>query len=170
MAEKNYPVRAFATDNTVTLQFEQGVTANDLQRFASTMKSMFEGMQAKIDNDNQKTIKEVKNVKKLVEHKSITPEKLAALNSLVGEKAKLYVEKLDGIQIDMSVFEGSETPKTISVDKLIRKETGRVKQRIWIDLNKKCLERKGTAPKNRIKDIEVEKAFDFVRTWGGFTI
>ncbi|UAT29459.1 hypothetical protein K7T73_12700 [Bacillus badius] len=170
MAKNLVPIQAKADKNVITLQFDGAITSNDLRIFASQMQEMFEMMQAKIEMDNKNTMKEIGNVKEIIKSKHISPEDLAALEALVDKKARAYVDKAKGVQLSIDVVLNYDRQGIIELQKLIRKEYGKTKHRIWIELNKQCLKRKGTDPKNRIKDTDVEKAFDFVRRWGGMTI
>lgn len=168
MSQNFLPVQAIANDKEITLRFNQGLTSNDLQLFADRMQDMFNEMQAKISVDNRVTQQQIADVKQSIKHKYITPEDLAALESLVDKKARKYVDKTGGTQLTIDVVLNYDSDDLKDMQRLIRKQYGKVKQRIWIELNKVCLQRKGTAPKNRIRDTQTEKAFDFVRTWGGF--
>lgn len=170
MTNQIMPVRASAQNGEITLRFDGGVTQNDLLQFAAQMQEMFESIRAKIDHDNKSTHKQIAEVKNTVESKHISPQDLSALETIVSEKAKMYVDKKGGIQTNIDMFLNGDSESLRDLQRIIKKHHGKVKQQIWVELNKECLERKGTDPKNRIKDTQVEQAFDFVRRWGGFSI
>lgn len=170
MSKSSYPVQATAENNVITLEFNGAVSARDLAVFANQMQEMIEELKAVTETQGEKHTKEIKNIKRAIESKHISPEDLSALESLVDKKAREYVNKAKGVQLTIDVALNYDQQGIIELQKLIRKEYGKTKQRIWIELNKYCLNRKGTAPKNRIKDTEVERAFDFVRRWGGFSV
>lgn len=168
--KESLPVQASASDNVLTVRFDNGISNEALQVFASQMHEMMEKFQAKMEIDNERTIQKIDGVEKKIKAKHISPQDLGALESLVHEKATAYVSKRGGIQTSIDVFLNYDEQALRDMRKLVNKEHGRIKQRIWVELNKECLHRKGTAPKNRIKDTQVERAFDFVRRWGGFSI
>src|SRR5690625_6611580 len=107
---------------------------------------------------------ELQDVKKTIESKYISPEQLKALESLIDKKARMFVDRGKGIQMNIDVILNYDTEGLVELQKLINNEVGKTKSKIWVELNKDCLDRKGTEPKNRIKDTQVEQAFDFVRT------
>ena|SRR5690625_4944720 len=167
---ENLPVQATTNDNVLTVRFNQSVSQNDLNVFANQMQEMIEKLQANNDHNSEKTMNEIKDVKKTIKSKHISPQDLDTLESLVDKKARKYVDKNKGIQLSIDVLLNYDAEGLKEFQKLVNTEYGRTKQRIWVELNKECLERKGTAPKKRILDTQVERAFDFVRKWGGFSV
>jgi hypothetical protein len=151
----------------ITMRFTNEIDDFTFKKLAESFRGVMEEMQASVDHNFRKTNDKIQVVQNTVKSKYISPEDLGALQSLVEKKAKTYVERQNGIQLNIdTVLSSFET----EFKKLFRRQVGKVKQRIWIDLNKQCLNRKGTDPKNKVRDISVEKAFDFVRRWGGFQI
>lgn len=167
---ENLPVQATTDGNVLTVQFDKGVTKNDLDVFASRMQEMIEKLQANNDYNSAKTQNKIKTVEEKIETKHITPQQLKSLESLVDKKARKYIDRSKGIQLNIDVLLNYDGEELGELQSLINKQYGRTKQRIWVDLNKFCLERKGTAPKNRIKVTQIDESFDYVRTWGGFSI
>lgn len=152
--------------NAIVVEFDSNIANKDFQVLNNQMQEIAELLQLGLERNQ----KEIKNVKKTIETNSITPEELKALESLVDKKARKYVDTSKGIQLNIDVLLNYDNEDLKELQSLINKQYGKTKQQIWIDLNKDCLERKGTAPKNRIPKTQVEKSFDYVRTWGGFSI
>ena len=152
--------------NAIILEFGNEITSQEYEQLSVQMKEIAELLHLGLERNRE----EVQNVKKSIESKYISPEQLKALESLIDKKARKFVDKGKGIQMNIDVILNYDTEGLAELQKLINNEVGKTKSKIWVDLNKDCLERKGTEPKNRIKDTQVEQAFDFVRTWGGFSV
>ena len=152
--------------NAIILEFGNEITSQEYEQLSVQMKEIAELLHLGLERNRE----EVQNVKKFIESKYISPEQLKALESLIDKKARKFVDKGKGIQMNIDVILNYDTEGLAELQKLINNEVGKTKSKIWVDLNKDCLERKGTEPKNRIKDTQVEQAFDFVRTWGGFSV
>lgn len=152
--------------NTFIVDFGQSISKEDFKVLSNQMKEITEVLHLGLERNQE----EIQGVKKEIKSKHISPQDLSALETLVSNKATEYVTKRGGVQTSIDIFLNYDQEAISDMRKLVNKEHGRIKQRIWVELNKKCLRRKGTDPKNRIKDTQVEKAFDFVRRWGGFSI
>lgn len=168
--KENLPVQASAEGHVLMVEFGNAVTQKDLKLFAGQIQEMFEQMQANQNLNAEKTQKKIDQVERKIESKYISPQELSALESLVDKKASKYVNDKKGIQLNIDVFLNYDQEGLVKYQKLINDEVGKTKSKIWVDLHKKCLEQKGTTPKNRILSTQVEQAFDYVRTWGGFSI
>src|SRR5699024_957737 len=152
--------------NAIILEFGNEITSQEYEQLSVQMKEIAELLHLGLERNRE----EVQNVKKFIESKYISPEQLKALESLIDKKARKFVDKGKGIQMNIDVILNYDTEGLAELQKLINNEVGKTKSKIWVDLNKDCLERKGTEPKNRIKDTQVEQAFDFVSTCGGFSV
>lgn len=152
--------------NAIIVELGNDITAQEYQVLSNQMKEIAELLQLGLERNQE----EIRNVKKTIETNYITPEELKALESLIDKKARNYVDKKKGIQLNIDVVLNYDVEGLAELQKLINNEVGKTKSKIWVDLNKDCLERKGTEPKNRIPKTQVERAFDFVRTWGGFSV
>lgn len=152
--------------NAVIVEFGKGYSSQEYLQLTNQMQEIAELLQLGLERNQE----DIQGVKKAIESKYISPEQLKALESLIDKKAKVFVDKGKGIQMNIDVFLNHDTEGLTELQKLINNEVGKTKSKIWVELNKDCLERKGTDPKNRILDTQVEMSFDFVRTWGGFSI
>lgn len=152
--------------NAIILEFDNKISKQDYQILSNQMKEIAELLQLGLERNQE----EIRNVKKTIETNYITPEELKALESLIDKKSRSFVDRKKGIQLNIDVVLNYDAEGLAELQKLINNEVGKTKSKIWVELNKDCLERKGTEPKNRIPKTQVEVAFDFVRTWGGFSI
>lgn len=152
--------------NSIILEFDNKISKQEYQVLSNQMKEIAELLQLGLERNQE----EIKEVRKTIETNYITPEELKALESLIDKKARRYVEKGKGIQLNIDVVLNYDAEGLAELQKLVNSEVGKTKSKIWVELNKECLERKGTDPKNRIPKTKVEAAFDFVRTWGGFSV
>lgn len=168
--KESLPVQASTEGNILMVEFGNAVTQEDLQMFASQIQEILERMQANQNMNAEKTQRKIENVERKIERDSIDPEDLQALESLIDKKARAFVNDKKGIQLNIDVLLNYDSEGLIEFQKLVNKEVGKTKQRIWVELNKECLERKGTDPKNRIPKTQTGTAFDFVRKWGGFSV
>lgn len=163
--------------NSVTKQ-DLNVLAAFLQnKLPEMLSESFEEIKASNEMQTKNTNKRFDAVEKKVgivqetiKSKHVSPEDLDALKSLVHNKAEALIEKQKGVQLSINVFLEVDREKIKTYKQIYNQERGRIKSRIWVELNKDCLGRKGNAPKNRIPATQVEKAFDFVRSWGGFSV
>lgn len=159
-------VKTRTEGNAIIVDFGQNISKQEFQVLSNQMKEITEILHLGLERNRE----EIQGVKKTIETNHITPQQLGSLESLVDKKARAYVDKTKGVQLTIDVLLNYDNEELNELQLLINKQYGRIKQRIWIDLNKECLERKGTDPKNRIPATQVDEAFDYVRTWGGFSI
>lgn len=159
-------IKTRAEGNSIVVEFERDITTKDFQVLNNQMQEIAELLQLGLERNQ----KEIKSVKETIETNYVTPEELRALESLVDKKARKYVDKGKGIQMNIDVILNYDVEGLAELQSLVNDEVGKTKSEIWVDLNKECLERKGNDPKNRIPKTMVEKAFDFVRSWGGFSV
>lgn len=152
--------------NAVIVEFGKGYSNQEYLQLTNQMQEIAELLQLGLERNQE----DIQDVKKAIESKYITPENLKALESIIDKKARKFVEKGKGIQLSIDVFLNYDTEGLGEFQKLVNSEVGKTKSKIWVELNKDCLERKGTEPKNRILATQVEQAFDFVRSWGGFSV
>jgi len=152
--------------NAIILEFGDNITSQEYEQLSAQMKEIAELLHLGLERNQD----EINDVKKAIESKYITPENLKALESIIDKKARKFVEKGKGIQLNIDIFLNYDSEGLGEFQKLINSEVGKTKSKIWVDLNKECLERKGTDPKNRILATQVEQAFDYVRSWGGFSV
>lgn len=152
--------------SAIVLEFGNDITSQEYEQLSVQVKEIAELLTLGLERNRE----ELQDVKKTLESKYISPEQLKALESLIDKKATKFVDKGKGIQLNIDVILNYDTEGLAELQKLVNSEVGKTKSKIWVELNKDCLERKGTEPKNRIKDTQVEQAFDFVRTWGGFSV
>lgn len=152
--------------NAIIVEFGQGASRQEIQAMTEKMEQIFELLTL----TREETQEEILGVKKAIESKYITPEQLNALESLVDKKASKFVDKKKGIQLSIDVLLNYDAEGLAEFQKLVNDEVGKTKSKIWVDLHKKCLEQKGTTAKNRILATQVEQAFDYVRSWGGFSV
>lgn len=152
--------------NAIIVEFGQGASRQEIQAMTEKMEQIVELLTL----TREETQEEILGVKKAIESKYITPEQLNALESLVDKKASKFVDKKKGIQLSIDVLLNYDAEGLAEFQKLVNDEVGKTKSKIWVDLHKKCLEQKGTTAKNRILATQVEQAFDYVRSWGGFSV
>lgn len=152
--------------NAIIIEFGQGESNLENQAMTEKMEQIVELLTL----TREETQEEILGVKKAIESKYITPEQLNALESLVDKKASKFVDKKKGIQLSIDVLLNYDAEGLAEFQKLVNDEVGKTKSKIWVDLHKKCLEQKGTTAKNRILATQVEQAFDYVRSWGGFSV
>lgn len=152
--------------NAIIVEFGQGASNLEIQAMTEKMEQIVELLTL----TREETQEEILGVKKAIESKYITPEQLNALESLVDKKASKFVDKKKGIQLSIDVLLNYDAEGLAEFQKLVNDEVGKTKSKIWVDLHKKCLEQKGTTAKNRILATQVEQAFDYVRSWGGFSV
>lgn len=166
MNQNPMPVDVKTSGRKIIVEYNQDVSDQAIYALQNQLKEFTEVIQLKLEQNSD----EIQNVKRTIESKYISPDQLNALQSLVDKKARKFVNDKKGIQLNIDVFLNYDPEGLANLQKLVNKEVGKTKQKIWVELNKKCLDRKGTDPKNEILDTQVEAAFDFVRTWGGFTV
>lgn len=152
--------------NAIVIEFGRKMTSGEFNHISNQLKEVTELLQLGLERNRN----EIQEVKKTIETNYITPEELRALESIVDEKARKFVDKSKGIQINIDILLNNDVDELIEYQKLVNDSVGKTKSKIWVDLHKKCLEQKGTTPKNRILATQVKQAFDYVRTWGGFSV
>lgn len=166
LSNKQELVQTRTEGNAIIVDFGKGISKQEFEVLSNQMKEITELLHLGLERNRE----EIQDVKKRIESKCISPEELSALESLVDKKARKYVNERKGIQLNIDVLLNYDQEGLVEFQKLINSEVGKTKSEIWVDLNKNCLERKGTDPKNRILSTQVEQAFDFVRRWGGFSV
>lgn len=159
-------VEAEKHGNKIVLDLGDALTNEQFNFMSNKLKEITEVLHLGLERHSDK----IDNVEKLVQTKHITPQQLRSLESIVDKKAKEYVDRSKGVQLNIDVMLSYDGDDLKELQKLINSQYGKTKQKIWVDLNKNCLERGGTEPKNRILSTQVDEAFDFVRTWGGFSV
>lgn len=152
--------------SAIVIEFGKEMSSREFNHISNQLKEVTELLQLGLERNSD----EIQEVKKAIESKYITPEQLNALESLVDKKATKFVDKKKGIQLSIDVLLNYDAEGLTEFQKLVNDEVGKTKSKIWVDLHKKCLEQKGTTPKNRILATQVEQAFDYVRSWGGFSV
>lgn len=160
------PVDVRANGRQIIIEHNQEVSDQAIYALQNQLKEYTEIMSLKLEQNTD----EIKDVKRTIKSKYISPQDLDALKTLIHKKAEMMIEKQKGVQLSVSMFLNTDQEALKAYKAIYNNERGKLKSRIWVELNKECLERKGNAPKNRILDKHVEKAFDFVRKWGGFTV
>ena len=153
-------------NRTVIVEVPQGTSDKAVSMLTEQMKEYMEVVTLKLEQHGS----DIQKVQKTIETNYITPEELKALESLIDRKSRRFVNDKKGIQLNIDVLLNYDSEGLVEYQKLVNKEVGKTKSEIWVDLNKECLERKGTDPKNRIPSTRVDEVFDYVRTWGGFSI
>lgn len=153
-------------DGKIIVDFGNNVSNEVKKIITNQFKEMTELLHLRLEQQSD----EIKDVKKTIESKYISPQQLNALQSLIDKKARKFVNDKKGIQLSIDVLLNYDRDGLVEYQKLVNSEVGKTKSKIWVDLNKDCLERKGTDPKNRILSTQVEQAFDYVRSWGGFSV
>lgn len=164
-------------DKSITINFGDVATVEQFNHIVENLQQNLmrgiEVMQTGLEENSNQIVgvgNKVSKVETLVKTKEITSQQLRSLESLVDKKAKEYVDRSKGVQLNIDVMLSYDGDDLKALQKLINTQYGKTKQKIWVELNKDCLGRKGTDPKNRIKATQVDEAFDFVRMWGGFSI
>jgi len=160
------PVDVKTQGRKIIVEYDQEVSDQAIYALQNQLKEYTELIQLKLEQNSD----EIKDVKQTIESDYIEAPDLDALESLVDKKARAFVEKQKGVQLNIDTILNSEPEAIKTYKSLINTEIGKTKSKIWVNLNKQCLERKGTAPKKRILRKQTEQAFDYVRKWGGFSI
>lgn len=155
-----------ADNKRVIVEFNQDISNEVATVLTEQIKELSDVLLLKMEQQEDA----IKSVERKIETKHITPQQLSSLESLVDRKARKYVDKRKGIQINIDVLLNNDVGELVEYQKLVNEKVGKTKSEIWVSLNKDCLERKGTEPKNKILATQVDEAFDFVRSWGGFSI
>lgn len=74
--------------NSIILEFDNKISKQEYQVLSNQMKEIAELLQLGLERNQE----EIKEVRKTIETKYITPEELKALESLIDKKARRYVE------------------------------------------------------------------------------
>ena len=171
----NLPVQATTEGNILMLEFDNVVTDKGLQLFANQIQEMFERMQASNNLNTEKTHKKIEGVEShlgvvenKVEQKEISSDQLDALTDLVKKKATAFVTKRH-VQLNIDMYESNDF--NVAYQELVKKQIAKVCRQIWRELKSEKLNVSPSKFKNRkIKKVDVDGCFDFVRLWGGFSV
>jgi len=150
----------------IIVEYDQSVSDAAIYSLQNTFKEHMEMTHLRLEQNND----EIKDVKQTIESKHISPQDLDALKTLISKKSEVVIEKQKGVQLNLGMFLNTDQEAIKAYKQIYNQERGKLKSRIWVELNKEHLGRKGNAAKNRIPDKQVEQAFDFVRRWGGFSV
>lgn len=156
------------TDSSITKSDLNTLVTHLQTNIPKILERSFEEIKASNEMQSENNNKRFDVIEDKVEQKEISSDQLDALVVLVKKKATAFVTK-NHIQITTEMYETDDF--SIAYKKLVDKQIAKICREIWRDLKTDELNESPSRFKNRkIKLTDVDRCFDFVRTWGGFSI